>query len=45
MHYERCRMPSVSTAIEATMAEYKLAKTFVDRAIDDGKEPLLASWF
>ena len=27
------------------MAEYELAKTLVDRAIADGEEPILASWF
>jgi len=27
------------------MAEYKLAKKLVDRAIETGEEPLLGSWF
>ena len=27
------------------MAEYRLARALVDRASQDGKEPLLASWF
>ncbi len=27
------------------MAEYKLAKALVDRAIKDGSEPIFASWF
>lgn len=27
------------------MAEYKLAKALVDRAIESGEEPIFASWF
>ena len=27
------------------MSEYKLARALVDRALKDGAEPLLASWF
>ena len=27
------------------MADYKLAKQLVDRAIDEDKEPVFASWF
>jgi len=27
------------------MAEYKLAKALVDRALKDGREPIFASWF
>ena len=27
------------------MSEYQLAKALVDRALKDGAEPLLASWF
>lgn len=27
------------------MAEYRLAKKLVDRALEEGKEPIFASWF
>ena len=27
------------------MAEYRLAKKLVDRALESGEEPMLASWF
>jgi len=44
-------LPAVRNAIrnrhhhKGYMAEYKLAKKLVDRAIETGEEPLLGSWF
>ena len=44
-------LPAVRNAIrnrhyhKGYMAEYKLAKKLVDRAIETGDEPLLGSWF
>ena len=44
-------LPAVRDAIRSRhhhtgyMAEYRLAKALVDRALDDGREPELASWF
>jgi len=44
-------LPAVRNAIrnrhhhKGYMAEYKLAKKLVDRAIETGDEPLLESWF
>ena len=49
--YQRDPQPAVQHAIRGRhshhgyMAEYRLAKALVDRALQDGKEPLLASWF
>lgn len=49
--YNRDALRAVQDAISKRhshrgyMAEYKLAQALVNRAIDDGKEPLLASWF
>ena len=49
--YNRDALRAVQDAISKRhshsgyMAEYRLARAFVDRAIEDGKEPLLASWF
>jgi len=44
-------LPAVRNAIrnrhhhKGYMAEYKLAKKIVDRAIETGEEPFLGSWF
>ena len=44
-------LPAVQAAIRnrhhhsGYMAEYKLAKALVDRSLQAGDEPLLASWF
>jgi hypothetical protein len=44
-------LPAVRAAIrnrhyhQGFMAEYKLAKALVDRAIQAGEEPVFASWF
>jgi hypothetical protein len=44
-------LPAVRQAIKGRhfhkgyMAEYRLAKALVDRAIDSGDEPTFASWF
>jgi len=49
--YDRNPLRAVQAAIknrhyhEGFMAEYKLAKKLVDRAIETGEEPLLGSWF
>ena len=49
--YDRNPLKAVQGAIRnrhahtGYMAEYTLARALVDRAIEDGREPLLASWF
>lgn len=49
--YERDPRPAVRSAIRGRhthhgfMAEYKLARSLVQQAIETGEEPLLASWF
>ena len=49
--YDRDPLPAVRRAIRGRhhhkgfMSEYKLAKALVDRAIETGEEPMLASWF
>ncbi len=49
--YDRNPLRAVQDSIknrhyhEGFMAEYKLAKKLVDRAIETGEEPLLGSWF
>ncbi len=49
--YGRDPLPAVQSSIRnrhhhsGYMAEYKLAKVLVDRAIQAGDEPLFASWF
>ncbi len=49
--YGRDPLPAVRASIRnrhhhrGYMAEYKLAKALVDRAVQAGDEPLLASWF
>jgi len=49
--YNKDPLPAVRNAFRRRhthhgfMAEYKLAKALVDRAIETGDEPLLASWF
>src|SRR2546427_9584702 len=49
--YDRNALRAVQAAIRnrhnhhGYMAEYALAKALVDRAIQDGAEPMFASWF
>ena len=49
--YDRNALLAVQHAIRKRhlhtgyMSEYKLARALVDRALKDGAEPLLASWF
>ncbi|MDO8508557.1 MAG: hypothetical protein Q7S27_02630 [Nanoarchaeota archaeon] len=49
--YGKDPMPAVRNAIrgrhshEGYMAEYQMAYAIVRRAIDDGQEPMFASWF
>ncbi len=49
--YDRNPLKAVQASIrnrhyhKGFMAEYKLARALVDRALKDGNEPLFASWF
>ncbi len=49
--YDRNPLKAVQAAIrnrhchKGFMAEYKVARALVDRALKDGNEPMFASWF
>jgi hypothetical protein len=49
--YNKDPLPAVRNAFQSRhthrgfMAEYKLAKALVDRAVQTGDEPIFASWF